>query len=175
VLRTLPRLALALALGACVSDREAPASTRAVAEDCNPRLDPRCPSDLALGDLVPPPSPRDCDWRTDPSCPGPRVADPAPEAPPSPAPAERGPTLALSIDGEGEVRVDGGPPLDEDALRALVRGLPGGEEAPRAVLTVDREIPHLRVARVIGILREEGLSRFSIGSREPEPEREAAE
>jgi biopolymer transport protein ExbD len=72
-----------------------------------------------------------------------------------------GPTLALALDREGQLFLDGAP-ATPDATRAAVRAAVAKGPDSRALISADRAVSHGRVVEVIDLLRQEGLTRFAI-------------
>jgi biopolymer transport protein ExbD len=72
-----------------------------------------------------------------------------------------GPTLALALDREGRLFLDGAPATAEDAREAVRAALAKSAEA-RAIISADRAVSHGRVVEVIDLVKREGLTRFAI-------------
>jgi biopolymer transport protein ExbD len=72
-----------------------------------------------------------------------------------------GPTLAIALDREGKLFVDGAPATPESAREAVRAALARSAEA-RAVISADRAVSHGRVIEVIDLVKREGLTRFAI-------------
>jgi biopolymer transport protein TolR len=72
-----------------------------------------------------------------------------------------GPTLALALDRDGKLFVDGAPATAESAREAVRAALVRSAEA-RAVISADRAVSHGRVVEVIDLVKREGLTRFAI-------------
>ncbi|WP_394823654.1 ExbD/TolR family protein [Pendulispora albinea] len=80
---------------------------------------------------------------------------------------EVGTTLAVSVDKEGAIFVDGQPSNEEGLHRAAHAALTKDANA-RAVIAADGRNTHARVVKVMDILREEKIVRFAI---QVEPEK----
>jgi len=76
-------------------------------------------------------------------------------------------TLAISVDKEGALYIDGQPSNDEGLHRAARAAL-GKDANSRAVIAADGRNTHARVVKVMDILREEKIVRFAI---QVEPEK----
>jgi biopolymer transport protein ExbD len=72
-----------------------------------------------------------------------------------------GPTLALALDREGRLYLDGAPATTE-ATRAAVRAALARSPDARALISADRAVSHGRVIEVIDLVKQEGLTRFAI-------------
>ena len=72
-----------------------------------------------------------------------------------------GPTLALALDREGKLFLDGAPATPE-AARAAVRAAVARSAEARAIISADRAVSHGRVVEVIDLVKREGLTRFAI-------------
>jgi len=72
-----------------------------------------------------------------------------------------GPTLAIALDREGKLYLDG-QPTDRDAARAAVRAAVARSPEARALIGADKTVPYGMVVGVIDLVRSEGLSRFAI-------------
>jgi biopolymer transport protein ExbD len=72
-----------------------------------------------------------------------------------------GPTLALALDREGRLFVDGAP-ASPDAAREAVRAAVARSAEARAIISADRAVSHGRVVEVIDLVKREGLTRFAI-------------
>jgi biopolymer transport protein ExbD len=72
-----------------------------------------------------------------------------------------GPTLALALDREGKLFVDGAPATAQSARDAVRAAVARSAEA-RAIISADRAVSHGRVVEVIDLVKREGLTRFAI-------------
>ncbi|MFL5272758.1 MAG: ExbD/TolR family protein [Anaeromyxobacteraceae bacterium] len=72
-----------------------------------------------------------------------------------------GPTLALALDREGSLFVDGAAATPQ-AAREAVRAVVARSAEARAVISADRAVSHGRVVEVIDLVKREGLTRFAI-------------
>jgi biopolymer transport protein ExbD len=72
-----------------------------------------------------------------------------------------GPTLALALDREGKLFLDGAPATAEAAREAVRAALARSAEA-RALISADRTVSHGRVVEVIDLVKREGITRFAI-------------
>ncbi len=72
-----------------------------------------------------------------------------------------GPTLALALDRDGRLFLDGTPATAGSAREAVRAALARSREA-RALISADRAVSHGRVVEVIDLLKREGLTRFAI-------------
>jgi biopolymer transport protein TolR len=72
-----------------------------------------------------------------------------------------GPTLALALDRDGKLFLDGAPATAEDAREAVRAALARSRDA-RALISADRAVSHGRVVEVIDLVKREGLTRFAI-------------
>jgi biopolymer transport protein ExbD len=72
-----------------------------------------------------------------------------------------GPTLALALDRDGKLFLDGAPATAQDAREAVRAALARSREA-RALISADRAVSHGRVVEVIDLVKREGLTRFAI-------------
>ena len=72
-----------------------------------------------------------------------------------------GPTLALALDRQGALFVDGAQASDEEARRAVKGALARSPEA-RALISADRAVSHGRVVELIDLVKAEGLVRFAL-------------
>ncbi len=72
-----------------------------------------------------------------------------------------GPTLAIAVDREGKLFLDGEPATTESAREAVRAALSRSAEA-RAIISADRSVSHGRVVEVIDLVKREGLTRFAI-------------
>jgi biopolymer transport protein ExbD len=72
-----------------------------------------------------------------------------------------GPTLALALDREGKLFLDGAPATPE-AARAAVRAAVARSAEARAIISADRAVSHGRVVEVIDLVKREGLTKFAI-------------
>jgi biopolymer transport protein ExbD len=78
-------------------------------------------------------------------------------------------TIAITIDAEGEIYVDG-TRASETELRGAIRRTQQSEQDARAVIAADGQVTHRRVVRVIDLLRQEGIDRFAINVQPEEVE-----
>jgi len=72
-----------------------------------------------------------------------------------------GQTLAIALDREGKLYLDG-QPTDRDAARAAVRAAVARSPEARALIGADETVPYGKVVGVIDLVKSEGLSRFAI-------------
>jgi biopolymer transport protein TolR len=72
-----------------------------------------------------------------------------------------GPTLALVIDRDGNLFVDGERASNEAAREAVREAVARSAEA-RALISADRAVSHGRVVQVIDLVKRAGLTRFAI-------------
>jgi biopolymer transport protein ExbD len=72
-----------------------------------------------------------------------------------------GPTLALALDREGKLFLDG-EPASPEAARAAVRAAVARSAEARAIISADRAVSHGRVVEVIDLVKREGLTKFAI-------------
>ncbi len=72
-----------------------------------------------------------------------------------------GPTLALALDRDGKLFVDGTAATPREARDAVRAALARSPEA-RAVISADRAVSHGRVVEVIDLVKREGLTRFAL-------------
>ena len=79
-------------------------------------------------------------------------------------------TLALSLDREGKLYLEGRPATDDDVRRAI-RVATGNNRDARAVISADQQVVHGRVVRLIDMIRREGVSRFAINIQPEEGSR----
>ncbi len=79
-------------------------------------------------------------------------------------------TLALSLDREGKLYLEGRPATDDDVRRAI-RVATGNNRDARAVISADQQVLHGRVVRLIDMIRREGVSRFAINIQPEEGSR----
>jgi biopolymer transport protein TolR len=82
-----------------------------------------------------------------------------------------GPTLALALDREGRLFLDG-EPVTPEAARAAVQGALAKSQEARALISADRAVSHGRVIEVIDLVKAEGLTRFAIDVERPEGARD---
>ena len=80
---------------------------------------------------------------------------------------EVGTTLAVTVDKEGALYIDGRPASD-DGLHQAARAAIGKDANARAIIAADGRNTHARVVKVMDILREEKIVRFAI---QVEPEK----
>jgi biopolymer transport protein ExbD len=78
--------------------------------------------------------------------------------------------LAISVDQDGKLYLDGEPVAEGDIERAAQRASEGSGEA-RAMIAADGRVRHKRVVRVIDLLRKSGVSNFAISVNPEELER----
>jgi biopolymer transport protein ExbD len=72
-----------------------------------------------------------------------------------------GPTLALALDRDGALFLDG-VPTSPEAARQAVRAAVARSAESRAVISADRAVSHGRFVEVIDLVKTEGLTRFAI-------------
>ena len=79
-------------------------------------------------------------------------------------------TLAISVDGEGNLFLDTRA-VNEQELRMGVRTAKASGET-RALIAADGATAHRRVVRVLDLLRQEGVRQFAINVQPATPEAE---
>jgi len=79
-------------------------------------------------------------------------------------------TLAISVDGEGNLFLDTRA-VNEQELRVGVRAAKASGET-RALIAADGATAHRRVVRVLDLLRQEGVRQFAINVQPATPEAE---
>jgi biopolymer transport protein TolR len=72
-----------------------------------------------------------------------------------------GTTLALVLDAEGKLFVDG-EELGLEGARLAVREAVAKDRDARAIIGADRRVSHGRVVEVIDLVKGEGLTKFAI-------------
>jgi len=68
--------------------------------------------------------------------------------------------LAISVDQQGSLYLDGERVSERELERAAGRAARGPE--PRAMIAADGRVAHRRVVKVIDLLRKSGVSKFAI-------------
>lgn len=76
-------------------------------------------------------------------------------------------TLAITVDAEGRLFLDGNP-VDEARLRDAARVARARDEQTRAVIAADGATQHRHVVRVIDWMRQEHVFRFAVNVRPSE-------
>ncbi|WP_326534781.1 ExbD/TolR family protein [Pseudorhodoferax sp.] len=74
-------------------------------------------------------------------------------------PAGRAPVLALALDAEGRIFLDERALADAD-LAAALQAAAGGNTEAEVLLRADRRVPYGRVAELIAVVQQAGLSRI---------------
>lgn len=95
------------------------------------------------------------------------LPDAATGQPPDAAPKQ----LAISLDREGKLYVDG-TEVTWEVLDQRARAFASEEKEPRAVIAADRNVTHGQFIRVIDLLRNAGVSRYAINVNPEDAQRE---
>lgn len=74
-------------------------------------------------------------------------------------PAGKAPVLALALDAEGRIFLDERALADAD-LAAALQAAAGGNPEAEVMLRADRQVPYGRVAELIAVVQQAGLSRI---------------
>ena len=69
--------------------------------------------------------------------------------------------LAVTVDSDGHMLLDGQRVDDDEALRARVRSRMRDDRGLRGVLQADGNVPHRRVMHALDLLRQAGVARVA--------------
>lgn len=75
--------------------------------------------------------------------------------------------LALTIDAQGKVSLNG-QPVDDQQIRQFIADYKKKGKLLEAVIAADKAVPHGQVVRVIDLVRKEGVVKFAINVLKPE-------
>ncbi len=84
--------------------------------------------------------------------------------------------LAVTVDTDGRVEIDGQRFDDDDALMARIRSKVRDERDTRSVLQADGNVPHRQVMHALDLLRRAGVAKvaFAVMPAAPLPTRASA-
>ena len=71
--------------------------------------------------------------------------------------------LGITIDADGKMYLNG-EPVDDDRLRAFIRGEAAINDQVQAVISADLSIEYGRVVHVIDLAREEGVTSYALNT-----------
>ena len=91
---------------------------------------------------------------------------PKAELPKAATPAQPGPFVSLSVDGQGRMQWDG-QAVDHTSLRQRLIEAAQRDPATEVQLRADASVPYGRVAELIGLLQEAGLTRIGFVTEAP--------